>query len=59
MSGRMTSSLTIALGDSAAMMPGSETPRKRPARLSCLACAIAAPFMGPFMAPAPQPVQMS
>ena len=59
MSGRMTSSLQIGFGDSAAMIVGSVSPKYRPVRMRCLACATVAPFIGPFMAPAPQPVQMS
>ena len=58
MSGIIMSSLTMGLGDSAAMMLGSEMPRYRPSELRCLRCDIAAPFIGPFMAPGPQPVQM-
>ncbi len=59
MSGMMTSWLTIAFGGSAAMMPGSVTPRKRPSVMRCLAWPTPAPFIGAFIAPGPQPVHTS
>src|SRR3569832_1513968 len=50
MSGMITKSLTMGLGDSAAMMPGSVMLCLWLFVLCCLVCLFVAPFMGPFMA---------